>query len=141
MPGLKEKAVSVLWGSCLVASLALLPLGVVIQFVALWIFALAVSAGARGRLLWEMLLPVGGYSLLVWLGFVGLLLSRRIPAKKEVSFRSLAPAALGWNALALFCVCSGCFVAPLIDPVLAALFAIFLFFLIPYIIKHISNPS
>ena len=145
MPVSESKAVPILWGICLVVLLTLLPIGVVIQFAALMLLAGALCAGAPGGCMCEALEVTGVYSLLVWFGFMGALLSLNKLTKKEVRFRSLAISALGWDVLAVACggvgFCCCCVLLPAAHPGIGFVFSIFLFILIAYIIKRTSKKS
>lgn len=144
MPVSESKAVPILWGICLVVLLTLLPMGVVIQFVWLLLLAGTLCAGALSGCVWDALGVAGVYSLLVWFGFMGALLSLHKLTKKEVRFRSLAISALGWDALAVACGGVGCYccvLLPAVHPGIGFVFSILLFILIAYIIKRTSKKS
>ena len=132
------------WWITLVALLALLPFGVGIQFVGL--FILAVELWVRGNvhrvLAWDALGVVGVYTLLVWMGFVGALLCLRKLKGKEVGFRSLILAAFGWNGLALVCACTGCCIIQVYDPQVAwFVISILLFLFLAFLIKRLPSKS
>ena len=132
------------WWITLVALLALLPLGVVIQFVGLCMLAveLWVWGNAHRALALDSLAVAGVYTLLVWMGFVGVLLCLRKLKGKEVCFRSLILAAFGWNALALVCVCTGCCINPVFDhPVAGFIISILLFLFLAFLIKRLPSKS